>query len=151
MSKHLHFLIIERARTYIANPATWTKGWEAVNRHRLPVEPSSPEARRFCAIGALERAAFDLRGCADRKNADLAMEAADLLTELPIDEVNDGRSGRKRVLQIFDACCELVEHRTGSRSPAIPSGAELHHMCDLFAGSTVLSARPRFLTNVPCR
>lgn len=45
--------IIERARERIADPDHWCKYHAAVNQHNYPVEPMSPDARKWCAVAAL--------------------------------------------------------------------------------------------------
>ena len=76
-----------------------------------PVDPHHPDASRFCATGALVRAAFELTGDLSRafELRDAACET--LLPKHPIprltlEELNDTSIGYVTVLQVFDAYLE---------------------------------------------
>jgi hypothetical protein len=49
--------IVKKARELIASPDRWTQGAFAVTRQGLKVHPCSHDAYRFCAHGAVRRAA----------------------------------------------------------------------------------------------
>lgn len=52
--------LLQYARALIAEPGTWTKGYQARNAFGEEVEATSPEAVCFCSHGALHRASVDL-------------------------------------------------------------------------------------------
>ena len=108
MSKPLHHQIVTRARQLISDPARWTRGELAKRKNGLPIEPSDPEAYRFCAIGALTRAASDLTGDIVAADA-LANEvhaALLIFAEIPwgqtLECINDFGQGHTSILKIFD-------------------------------------------------
>lgn len=72
------------------------------------MDPQHPQAVRFCATGALTRAAYDLTGDLRQANELCYDACAALLPELPIpcltlEELNDTSIGHVTVLAIFDA------------------------------------------------
>jgi hypothetical protein len=107
MAKPLVTLIIERARALIDNPATWCQGTFAFLADGRRCSAHEAGAVRFCAYGALQRAAFDVTG----KRAlaeELAQKAAMAITgrtasraRATIIQTNDCR-GRVAVLELFD-------------------------------------------------
>ncbi len=73
--------IIRGALPLVENPKTWTTHETARDRRVFVLSPTSATAVRFCGIGALEKAAFDLthdRAVAER----LTIIAVDELTIL---------------------------------------------------------------------
>jgi len=52
-------VLLRRAHELMLTRATWTRGHLARDRHSYPVSPTSSRAVRFCAGGALIRAAAD--------------------------------------------------------------------------------------------
>ena len=62
MSKSLQHQVIFRALEIISNEGKWTEGALARDQHRRSCQATAPEAVRFCAVGALERAAHELLG-----------------------------------------------------------------------------------------
>jgi hypothetical protein len=80
MAKPLVPLIIERARGLIGNQATWCQGTFAFLADGRRCAAHEAGAVRFCAYGALQRAAFDVTG----KRAlaeELAQKAAVAITD----------------------------------------------------------------------
>ena len=62
MAKPIFKHVIERARTYIAAKATWTRYTLAETSRGMECEPTDAKAKKFCAYGALVRSAYDLTG-----------------------------------------------------------------------------------------
>ena len=65
--------VLNRARALIADERHWCRGAFARSWANIPVRPYSFFARRFCAIGALKRAAGEL--LLPTQNSYLALEA----------------------------------------------------------------------------
>jgi len=108
MSKPLHHHIVARARQLISDRAHWTQGALAKRKNGLPVEPTDPDAYRYCAVGALTRAACELTGKISDADV-LANEvhvALLMFSEIPANETlectNDFRQGHTAILKIFD-------------------------------------------------
>jgi hypothetical protein len=96
--------VIEGARAYIANPKTWTRHTLARGRTGFPcLRPYSNRAVRFCANGALQRAAFELLGRSQTATC-LARQASNALAgRTMLKEINDAYNGREAVLEIVDS------------------------------------------------
>jgi hypothetical protein len=62
MSTTIERIVISRAYDLIKDRKGWTRHAEARAGNGREVEVCSPKAKRFCAIGALRRAAFDVTG-----------------------------------------------------------------------------------------
>lgn len=60
MAKPLQHQIIARALELIADEANWSQGTWARTASGRPCPWTDPAAKRFCAFGALSRAAFEL-------------------------------------------------------------------------------------------
>lgn len=111
MSKPLFTQIIERARAYVAVRSHWTRYTLALTRNNRDCEPTDAKAARFCAYGALVRAAFDLTGDAHQARR-LAGQVAMQITGRDSPEeayeeiytINDGapKSSREAILNLFD-------------------------------------------------
>lgn len=78
MSKSLQHQIIADARGLVADERRWIQNARAITRGRDRIEPHHPRAKRFCALGALERAAFTLTGEVARARS-LALSATECL------------------------------------------------------------------------
>ena len=100
MPKSLDTIILEKARIYIANPATWTWGANARDRRGREVHPRDARAVRFCALGACRRAAADI--AAPEK---IYLDASSRLTRAargkPVYVVND-TEGQAATIALFD-------------------------------------------------
>ena len=108
MSQPIDIQILEIARAMIANPKTWTRGCAARDRRGEEVAPESAEAVRWCALGAVGRAMFELG--APVSAAQSAFKRLDgNAWLLSISDIND-RKGRKAAVSLFDAA--LVEARS---------------------------------------
>ncbi len=57
MAKPLKLQLIEKARELIADEENWCRGYLAIDRNGFLTDPSSSEARKRCALGALIAAA----------------------------------------------------------------------------------------------
>jgi hypothetical protein len=112
MAKPIFKHVIESARVYVAGRGTWTRFTLAATSRGAECEPTDAMARKFCAYGALVRAAYDLTG--DHTEARrLAGRAAMSITGANTPEeafekiytINDGQpvSSRKAILEMFDA------------------------------------------------
>jgi hypothetical protein len=111
MAKPILRHVIEGARAYVAGRGTWTRYTLAATSRGRECEPTDERARRFCAYGALVRAAYDLTRDPDEARH-LAGRAAMRLTASgtpdeafeKIYTINDGQpeSSRKAVLSLFD-------------------------------------------------
>jgi len=81
MSKPLVQQVCERARGLVDNPRTWTQYAIARAGNHRACEPTDKRAVRFCAFGAILRAAHDIAGAADEDRAQkLADQAAMRIT-----------------------------------------------------------------------
>jgi hypothetical protein len=61
MARSLHHQLITRALELIENEAHWTRGAIARTASGDVCESDDPLAARFCAIGALSRAVYELK------------------------------------------------------------------------------------------
>mgnify|MGYP001571889054 CR=1 FL=1 len=104
MSKPIDIQILEIARAKVANPKTWTRGCAARDRRGEEVAAESAEAVRWCALGAVGRAMFELG--APVSAAQSAFRRLDgNASLLSISAIND-LSGRKAALALFDRALE---------------------------------------------
>ena len=106
MSQTIERQVYERARAIIADPNKWTVLTRARTgtRHRgEPCDALSPKAHSFCAIGALQRSAFEVTGSLDKTEPILCRIEQQLsdLAGMPLSQVNDWH-GREAVLALFD-------------------------------------------------
>ena len=111
MSKPLVHQIAERARGFIADPRKWTQYAIARTGNNRHCEPTDAKAVRFCAYGAILRAAYDIAGSDDQAQR-WADQAAMIIMgrDSPyaafeeLIAINDGQraSARKNVLDLFD-------------------------------------------------
>jgi hypothetical protein len=109
VSKALQHQIVARARKIISNPAHWTQGELALFKNNRSAKPWHQRAQRFCAVGALVRAAHHLARdpLSAEQLADQALLAVSNHADIPDNErleaINDGRNGHATVLRLFDA------------------------------------------------
>jgi hypothetical protein len=117
MSQGLVELILVDGQSIIADRRRRLRGGEAVDAGGVECDPCDSDARRFCAVGAFIRAAFDLVG--DREAAQrLGWEAAARVAEAAnlrcVDEdepgwalakLSDSR-GQAAVLRAVDAALQ---------------------------------------------
>ena len=117
MSKPLMHQVAERARGFIADPRSWTQFAIARTGNNRHCEPTDARAARFCAYGAILRAAYDVAG-----EESLAHRLADQTAMLVMGRdspysafeeliaINDGQRAvaRKTLLGLFDRALERV-------------------------------------------
>lgn len=102
MAKPLSRRIIERARDLIADEAHWCRGALAMDARGVYVCPTDPAAIKYCAMGALIAAAFEISGAPDQAQA-LAYSAERLLlSDRSLVAINDG-PGHAEVLDLLEA------------------------------------------------
>jgi hypothetical protein len=111
VSKPLVHQIADRARQIVADPRKWTQYAIARTGNNRHCEPTDAKAVRFCAYGAILRAAYDIAGSDDQAQR-LADQTAMFIMgrDSPytafeeLIAINDGqRSGaRKAVLDLFE-------------------------------------------------
>jgi hypothetical protein len=108
MSNTLTVQIIKEARNFLASPRKWTRFYLAKTAQGESCDPWEPRAVRFCAYGALFKAAHDVSKdpvIAHHFAASAATvitgneEDTDSVTKLF--QINDGQ-GRKAILELFD-------------------------------------------------
>ena len=102
MSKPLTYQIVARARQIIADPKHWAQGDYAVFKNGNPAEPHYQRAYRFCAVGALNRAAYELTG------------------ELSFDRQFSGEQGAPRSVLVPHACVAWVWRTSTTGQTAMP-------------------------------
>jgi hypothetical protein len=101
MAKPLKFQIVERAKELISEERHWCRGSLAVDAHGESADPTSGDAIRRCALGALMAAAYQLTNHRVRAY-DLALNALrPLCGSNTIVMTNDHR-GHAAVLALFD-------------------------------------------------
>ena len=107
MAKSLVHQVIARARQLIDAEGSWVQAYAAVSADGTPVEPFDERAVRFCASGALLRAAFELTNSI---TAARELHQAACRKLLPhalcavhtIEDLNDTSIGRGTILQLLD-------------------------------------------------
>ena len=104
MAKRLQYQVIARALKLVSDEQTWTRGSFARNAQGRPCPIRSSEAVRFCAVGALSRAAYDLLGESAHVSlideAESFVLAANGVEHLDLPAIND-RGGREAIVSLF--------------------------------------------------
>ena len=103
LTPELQKQIVQRARTLISKPECWARTALAEDINGATCPWSSCLAVRFCAVGALKRAAMDTLGC-DMKAAESAaseVERVRIPTATGLVTVNH-MYGHGAVLALFD-------------------------------------------------
>jgi hypothetical protein len=101
MSKPLKFQIIERAKELIRDERHWCRGYLAMDASGYSADPTSKEAARRCALGALTAAAYQLTN--DRVRAyELALNALRPLRGSNTVVLTNDHRGHAAVLALFD-------------------------------------------------
>ena len=104
MAKTLQHQIIVRALELISDDSRWTGGAMARDARRRSCSAYAPQAVRFCALGAIARAAFELLGLADDPDLIDQIEAKVLAAnsrEQPNLACINDRDGREAVIEMF--------------------------------------------------
>jgi len=101
MAKPLKVQIIERAKELIQDENRWCRGYLAVDADGISADPTSGEAVRRCAFGALLAAAYELTNSKD-KSCELATNALrPFCGSNSVVLANDYR-GHAAILALFD-------------------------------------------------
>ncbi len=109
MSKPVPLLIVQRAREIISDEQHWCRGCYARGKAGTVVAVDDPDARRYCAMGALIVAAWEL--CNDNAAAtNLAHDMAKIVSPTgSLVFVND-HFGHSAVLSLFDVAIARLQH-----------------------------------------
>jgi hypothetical protein len=121
MAQTLVDLVLKHARSIIADPRRRLRGKEAITAAGEECDPCENEAVRFCAVGALIHAAFQLTGNRERAHVlgwKIAGQIAAAAALSPLDEDELGwslallsdRRGQAATLRAFDT---LIGQRIG--------------------------------------
>lgn len=112
MSKTLDQHVVARAREIISDEKHWTQFDYAQLDTFDEADPADPLALRFCAVGALRRAAYELSSdsesfaaLADRVQDGIerfAKSRGHLNSNFSIEDLNDDKKGHADVLKLFD-------------------------------------------------
>jgi hypothetical protein len=99
---------LKAAKARIDTPEKWTKGTRARDALGFPVDPQSPRAWCFCAIGAIAAVTpyVEARGTA-RGYLHLAL-AYDYRESIP-EEYNDTRRSHAVIMRWFDRAIKIAE------------------------------------------
>ncbi len=108
MSKPVPLLIIQRAREIISDEQHWCRGSYARGKAGISVAVNDPDARRYCAMGALLLAASEL--CSDDTTAStLAHDIAKIVSPTgSLVFVND-HYGHSAVLSLLDVAVAVLQ------------------------------------------
>ena len=101
MSKPLKIQIIELARTLIVDEQHWCTHHLALDKNGIVVSPTSSQAVKRCALGAVLAAAYQLTHDFDTAHK-LGLEVlAPIGGPIPLMHINDSR-GHSAALALFD-------------------------------------------------
>ena len=101
MSKPLKIQIVELARALIADEQHWCSHRLALDKNGDAVGPMSPRAVRWCALGAVVAAAYQLTHDFNTAHK-LGLEVlAPIGGPIPLMHINDSR-GHSAALALFD-------------------------------------------------
>jgi len=112
VSKTLDHHVVARAREIISDEKNWTQFDYAQFDSSDEADPADPLAVRFCAVGALRRAAYELSSDSD-SFATLTDRVQDgiesfartrrhLKSNFSLEDLNDDQNGHANVLKLFD-------------------------------------------------
>jgi hypothetical protein len=101
MSKPISVRIAERARDIIADQEHWCRGSFARGKGGVSVTVQDGSARRYCAMGALILAAFELTGDIGQAR-ELAYSVASKISGTGSLVVVNDHQGHAAVLALFD-------------------------------------------------
>jgi hypothetical protein len=121
MHQTLHHQVILDARALIQHPAHWTRRVLASTSNGHPVMWYAEDACRWCALGAINRAAYDLFG--DRQRAEeIADEVIADFFPPSLSWIND-KQGHAAILKLFDEALT----RSPNERVALPGKEEEAH------------------------
>jgi hypothetical protein len=108
MSKPVPLIVIQRAREIISDEQHWCRGSYARGKAGISVAVNDPEARRYCAMGALLLAASELSSN-DATASSLAYDIAKIVSPTgSLVFVND-HYGHSAVLSLFDVAAAVLQ------------------------------------------
>ena len=93
---------LKRAKELIQDPAHWVQDWYARNEQDRDVNPDSPDAVKFCALGALYRNEDH-----DIHDTLLLTGCSTYLYRMSITDAND-HIGHHAVMKIYDRAIQLA-------------------------------------------
>jgi hypothetical protein len=112
MSKPLDYQVVASAREMISDEQHWIQFDYAQLDNFDETDPADPLAVRFCAVGALRRAAFELSSdnvsfaaLTDRVQDRIerfAKTSGHLKCKFSIEDLNDSDGGHADVIKLFD-------------------------------------------------
>ena len=122
MSRFTALNVLIRARSMIANPATFVPFCDAHDAQGFPIAPTDPSAATWSDIGAIHRAAFDIapQHCTHSAiwNAiDAAMSALDAVIGEPAPASASDSVLHRDALASLTRAIEHIRDTPGSRSP----------------------------------
>jgi hypothetical protein len=100
MTGTLHHQVLGYARALIARQTDWTRGVHARAENGRPVMWHDQEACSWCALGAINRAAYDLIGNKERAEG-IADEIIANCFPCNLSWIND-KDGHAAVIKLFD-------------------------------------------------
>jgi len=104
MAKPLKHQVIAAALRLISDQRNWTRKTIARSAGGVPCALTDPSAVRFCAVGALNRAAIELAGNVAHKvarDAEMHVLEANQLPDAWLPEINDFE-GHARIIALFE-------------------------------------------------
>jgi hypothetical protein len=105
MSRTLPLATVERALKLIRNKRHWTKFAVTRRQNGVRCKPADDRASRYCAFGAIVKAADDIAGCADRSLVEAAERMVLTANGMPhsarLAHFND-RHGHAAVVKAFE-------------------------------------------------
>jgi hypothetical protein len=100
MTRILRHQVLRNARALIERPTDWTRGVHARAENGRPVMWHDRQACRWCALGAINRAVYDLIGHKEQAEG-IADEIIADCFPCNLSWIND-KDGHATVLQLFD-------------------------------------------------
>lgn len=104
--------LIRAARRRITRRERWCRGTRAMTADGVPVQPLSPDAAQWCALGALQCEAAH-RGLSLKSTIPIR-EAICAITGVSLIDSND-RGGHAAVLQLMDFAADELERREADK------------------------------------
>ena len=102
MAQALIDRILVDARVIIADRRFRSRGLEAVDAVGHECDPCAGVARRFCAVGAIIRSAYDLTGDHERAQT-LGWQIAEMIADASCLRLPDGEEGGWALARLSDA------------------------------------------------
>jgi hypothetical protein len=102
--------ILRAARHRIESPRRWCRRTYALTGNNRHVHPTSPKARKWCALGALDAECWG-------RSFDMAIvylsKAVPLVSDLVLVSTVNDRRGHAAVLAVYDEAIRLAEEAPG--------------------------------------